>query len=146
MWLIIGIIFLIVLSSVIENSNTKLKYSDLINKMNEGKVESIQIEADGKTATVALSDDKIKKEVNIPNMENFMNYSEEFIKNGSFTLEEKSQSIFVTILSLLTPFGLLIIFFIFWFFMMGGSGNNQPGGKTLSFGKRNGKTGIFRGC
>lgn len=135
MWLIIGIIFLIVLSSVIENSNTKLKYSDLINKMNEGKVESIQIEADGKTATVALSDDKIKKEVNIPNMENFMNYSEEFIKNGSFTLEEKSQSIFVTILSLLTPFGLLIIFFIFWFFMMGGAGNNQPGGKTLSFGK-----------
>lgn len=135
MWLIIGIIFLIVLSSVIENSNTKLKYSDLIGKMNEGKVESIQIESDGKTATVELSDDKIKKEVNIPNMENFMNYSEEFIKNGAFTLEEKSQSIFVTILSLLTPFGLLIIFFIFWFFMMGGAGNNQPGGKTLSFGK-----------
>ena len=46
MWLIIGIIFIIVLSSIMENSNTKLKYSELITKINEGKVESIEIEAD----------------------------------------------------------------------------------------------------
>ena len=64
-----------------------------------------------------------------------MNYTEDFVKNGSFTLEEKSESIFVTILGLLTPFGLLIIFFIFWFLMMGGPNSNQAGGKTLSFGK-----------
>ena len=135
MWLIIGVIFIIVLSSVMENSNKKMKYSDLITKINEGKVESIQIESDGKTANVELTDDKITKQVNIPNMENFMNYTEEFIKNGAFTLEEKSQSIFVTVLSLLTPFGLLIIFFIFWFLMMGGANGSQGGGKTLSFGK-----------
>ena len=135
MWLIIGIIFIIVLSSIMENSNTKLKYSELITKINEGKVESIEIEADGKTATVELSDDKVKKEVNIPDMGSFMTYTEDFIKNGAFTLEEKSESIFITILSLLTPFGLLIIFMIFWFFMMGGMNSNQTGGKTLSFGK-----------
>ena len=135
MWLIIGIIFIIVLSSIMENSNTKLKYSELITKINEGKVESIEIEADGRTATVELSDDKVAKQVNIPDMGNFMSYSEEFIKNGAFSLEEKSESIFITILSLLTPFGLLIIFMIFWFFMMGGANSGQPGGKTLSFGK-----------
>ena len=135
MWLIIGVIFIIVLSSVMENSSKKMKYSDLITKINEGKVESIQIESDGKTANVELTDDKIIKQVNIPNMESFMTYTEDFIKNGAFTLEEKSESIFVTILSLLTPFGLLIIFFIFWFLMMGGANGNQPGGKTLSFGK-----------
>ena len=135
MWLIIGIIFIIVLSSIMENSNTKLKYSELITKINEGKVESIQIEADGKTATVELSDDKVLKEVNIPDMGSFMTYTEDFIKNGAFSLEEKSESIFVTILSLLTPFGLLIIFMIFWFFMMGGMNSNQAGGNTLSFGK-----------
>ena len=135
MWLIIGIIFIIVLSSIMENSNTKLKYSELITKINEGKVESIQIEADGKTATVELSDDKVLKEVNIPDMGSFMTYTEDFIKNGAFSLEEKSESIFVTILSLLTPFGLLIIFMIFWFFMMVGMNSNQAGGKTLSFGK-----------
>ena len=135
MWLIIGIIFIIVLSSIMENSNTKLKYSELITKINEGKVEAIEIEADGRTATVELSDDKVKKEVNIPDIGSFMTYTEDFIKNGAFTLEEKSESIFITILSLLTPFGLLIIFMIFWFFMMGGINSNQTGGKTLSFGK-----------
>ena len=118
-----------------ENSNKKMKYSDLITKINEGKVEAIQIESDGKTANVELSEDKNIKQVNIPNMESFMNYTEDFVKNGSFTLEEKSESIFVTILGLLTPFGLLIIFFIFWFLMMGGPNANQAGGKTLSFGK-----------
>ncbi len=136
MWLIIGVIFIVVLSSIIENSDSKLKYSELITDINSGRVENIQIEADGKTATVTLKDDRIKKEVNIPNMESFMSYSEDFLRDGAFTLEEKSESIFVTILSLLTPFGLLIIFFIFWFFMMGGVGQGgAPGNKTMSFGK-----------
>ncbi len=135
MWLIIGVIFIVVLSSIIENSDSKLKYSDLIANINSGNVEAIQIESDGKSAVVQLKDSKIKKEVNIPDEQSFMNYSEDFLKDGAFTLEEKSQSIFVTILSLLTPFGLLIIFFIFWFFMMGGANSGNPGSKTMSFGK-----------
>ena len=135
MWLIIGVIFIIILSSIMENSSTKLKYSELITNINEGKVESIEIESNGTTALVKLSGDDIEKEVNIPDMESFMSYTEEFLNNGAFTLEEKSESIFVTILSLLTPFGILIIFFIFWFLLMGGANAGQPGGKTLSFGK-----------
>ena len=135
MWLIIGVIFIVVLSSIIENSDSKLKYSELIANINSGNVESIQIESDGKAATVQLKDSKIKKEVNIPDEQSFMNYSEDFLKEGAFTLEEKSQSIFVTVLSLLTPFGLLIIFFIFWFFMMSGANGGNPGSKTMSFGK-----------
>ena len=99
-------------------------------------VEAIQIEADGTTATVELKDDRIKKEVNIPDMGSFMTYVEEFLKDGAFSLEEESQSIFITVLSLLTPFGLLIIFLIFWFFMMGGTaGGGNPGSKTMTFGK-----------
>ena len=135
MWLIIGVIFIVVLSSIIENSDSKLKYSDLIANINSGNVEAIQIESDGKSAIVQLKDSKTKKEVNIPDEQSFMNYTEDFLKDGAFTLEEKSQSIFVTILSLLTPFGLLIIFFIFWFFMMGGANAGNPGSKTMSFGK-----------
>ena len=135
-WLIIGVIFIVLLSSAMTNTNTKLKYSDLIAKINEGKVESIVIDSDGTSATVQLSDEKTKKQVNIPNMENFMNYTQEFIKNGAFTLEESSESVLSIVLSLLTPFGILIIFFIFWFFMMGGVANGQNGGKgTMSFGK-----------
>ena len=135
MWLIIGVIFIVLLSSVMTNSSTKLKYSELITKINEGKVESIVIDADGSSATVELIDDKVKKQVNIPNMESFMNYTEDFIKNGAFTLEENSASVFSIILSLLTPFGILIIFFIFWFLMMGGTANSQNGGKSMTFGK-----------
>ena len=135
MWLIIGIIFIVVLSSIMTNSNTKLKYSELIANINEGNVESIVINSDGTSATVELSDSKTEKQVNIPNMENFMNYTEEFIKNGAFTLEEESESVLSIIIGLLTPFGILIIFFLFWFFMMGGTPNSQGGGKTMTFGK-----------
>ena len=135
MWLIIGVIFIGVLSSILENSDAKLKYSELITNINNGNVENIEIEADGVTATVTLKDDRAKKEVNIPDIGNFMSYTEEYLKEGAFTLEEKSQSIFITVLSLLTPFGLLIIFFIFWFLMMGGTSNGNAGGKTMSFGK-----------
>ena len=137
MWLIIGVIFVVLLSSILENSSSKMIYSELITNIETGNVEKIEIEADGKTANVQLKSDKIKKEVNIPDVESFITYSQEYLKNGSFSLSEKSESIFVTILSLLTPFGLLIIFFIFWFFMM--SGNNQGGNKTISFGKSKAK-------
>ena len=85
---------------------------------------------------VQLKDDKTKKEVNIPDMESFISYSEDFLKDGAFTLEEKSQSIFITILSLLTPFGLLIIFFIFWFFMMGGANNGNARKQNNVFWKK----------
>ncbi len=136
MWLIIGVIFLVLLTTIVENSDSKLKYSDLVSDINASNIEAIQVEANGKTATVTLKDDKIKKEVNIPNIESFMAYTEDYLKEGAFTLEEKSESIFVTVISLLTPFGLLIIFFIFWFFMMGGvAGNGAPGGKNVAFGK-----------
>ena len=115
MWLIIGIIFIVLLSSILENSSSKMIYSELITNIEAGNVEKIEIEADGKTANVQLKSDKIRKEVNIPDVESFMTYSQEYLKNGNFSLSEKSESIFITILSLLTPFGLLIIFFIFWF-------------------------------
>ena len=135
MWLIIGIIFIVVLSSILENSSSKIKYSELVTSINEGKVENIELEADGGSATVTLKNDKVKREVNIPNTQAFMETVEEYLKDGAFTLEEKSESFFVTILGLLTPFGLLIIFFIFWFIMMGTSAGGGSGSKTLSFGK-----------
>ena len=65
MWLIIGIIFVVILSSIVENNDSKLKYSDLIANINAGKVEDIQIESDGKMATVKLKEEKTKREVNI---------------------------------------------------------------------------------
>lgn len=66
-----------------------------------------------------------------------MNSLNDSMKAGTVKVTEKSESIWMVIFSLLTPFGILIIFFIFWFLLMGGaqSGNGGAGGKTMSFGK-----------
>ena len=139
-WLIIGIIVIVVVTSLIENDNSKMKYSELIANIEAGKVESVKISSDGSTASITLKNeknekaDRNEKEVNIPSIDSFMDFCEEYIKTGNLQLEETSQSIWITILSLITPFGLLIIFFIFWFIMMNNN-NGQAGTKTMTFGK-----------
>ena len=133
-WLIIGIILVVVISSIIDNSNSKMTYSELIENIEEKNVESIEVSSEGTSAYVTLKSAKGSKQVNIPSLDSFMNYANEDIKAGSFTLESASKSIWVTLLSLLMPFGLIIIFLVFWFFMMNGNGA-QGGNKTLTFGK-----------
>lgn len=134
MWAIIAVIFIVLLSSVLDNTGNKLPYSELIANMESGNVTSIEIQADATKAYVEIKGDNVKKEVNIPNIESFMDYANEWLKsNDEVTFNKKSQSIFVTILSLLTPFGIIIIFLLFWFLLM--NGNAQGGSKTMSFGK-----------
>ena len=135
-WLILGIIFVVLLSSVLDNTNTKMTYSELIQKMELGEVKEIELASDGASAYVTLDGNTIPKEVNIPNTESFMNYATELLKDGEIQLKEKSQSVFITILSLLSPFGIIIIFFVFWFLLMGNA-NSQGGGanRSMSFGK-----------
>ena len=133
MWLIIGIIVIVLLSSIMENNSSKMTYSELITSVENREVENIEISSDGSSATVKLKNSKLEKEVNIPSLDSFMTYAEDYLKTGEFTLEEQKESIWITIFSLITPFGLLIIFFIFWFMMM--STGPQNGNKTMSFGK-----------
>ena len=132
MWLIIGVIFIVLLTSILDNQDTKMTYSDLISKMESAEISEIELSADNKKAYVTLKGEASKKEVNIPSIDSFMAYAENTLKEGNVKLTEQSQSIFITILSLLTPFGLLIIFLIFWLFVMN---PNQGGNKTMSFGK-----------
>jgi cell division protease FtsH len=134
-WLIIGVILIVVISSIMENSNSKMTYSELIENIEDGNVSSVQLAAGGGTAKVTLNDNnKTIKQVNIPSLDSFVTYAEQYIKNGNLSLEEESESIWITVLSLITPFGLLIVFLIFWFLMMN-PGNNQGGNKTMTFGK-----------
>ena len=136
MWLIIGIILIVLISSIIENTDSKLAYSDLIAKVEAGEVKEITLAANGKKAEVKLKNENFTKEVNIPSVDNLMETLTDNMKAGSVTVNEKSESIWMVFLSLLTPFGLLIIFFIFWFLLMGGAqGGNGGNGKTMSFGK-----------
>ena len=135
MWLIIGIIFVVLLTSIVDSDNNKLAYSELVESIEAGEVSEIEISADGMTAEVKLKNENFVKQVNIPSIDNLMDNLQESMSAGSVTVTEKSESIWVFILSLLTPFGILIIFLIFWaIFMSGGQGNNS-GSKTMSFGK-----------
>ena len=132
-WLIIGIIFIGVVSGLWQNQQSKMTYSELISSIEAGEVEKIEVSSNGKNAIVQLKGGKTSKEVNIPSTDSFMEFAQEYLKNGEVALESKSESIFVTLFSLLTPLGLLIIFLIFWYFMM--SSNSQGGTKTMTFGK-----------
>ena len=133
-WLIIGIILVVAISTILENSNTKLAYSDLISKIEAGQVEKIELEADGYSANVKLKNDNIEKKVNIPSVDNLMDNLQDDMKTGQITVTEKSESVWGIFLTLLTPIGILVIFLIFWFFLMSGA-NNQGGNKTMTFGK-----------
>ena len=53
-WLILGIIFIVLLSSIIDNTNTKMTYSELITKMELGEVKKIELSSDGESAYVTL--------------------------------------------------------------------------------------------
>ena len=137
MWLIIGIILIVLISSIIENTDNKLAYSDLIAKIETGDVTEIKISSEGTKAEVKIKGENFKKEVNIPSVDNLMDSLSNSMRAGTITVKQDSEAFWMIILSLLTPFGIVIIFFIFWFLVMGGAGGagNGAGGKTMSFGK-----------
>ena len=137
MWLIILIIFIVLITSILDNSNNKLTYSDLVAKIEAGEVKEIVIESDGKKAEVTVKNDNVPKEVNIPSIDNLMETLGDSMKAGTISVSEKSESFFMVILSLLTPFGILAIFLVFWFFLM--TGNQGNGNKTMTFGKSKAK-------
>ena len=140
MWLVIGIILIVLISSIIDNRENKLAYSELVAKIESGEVKEIEISADGTKAEVKLKNENFVKEVNIPSMDNLMDTLNESMRAGTVTVSEKSESMLMVILSLLTPFGILIIFFIFWFLLMSGNqGAGGGGGKAMSFGKSRAK-------
>ena len=135
MWLIIGIIFVVLLTSILDNDSNKLSYSELIQRIETGEVSEIELSSDGSTAEVKLKNDNFTKQVNIPSIDNLMDNLQASMATGSINVTEQSESIWMFILSLLTPFGILIIFLIFWFLFMSGSQGNSGGSKTMSFGK-----------
>ena len=134
-WLILIIIFVVIISSIMENSNTKISYSDLINKMEAGEIKKIELSSDGTSAQVSVQGDNIPKEVKIPNVESFMNYTNNILKDGKIEFNKKSASVFMILLNLISPLGLVVVLVIFWFILMNNASSQGGTGKTMSFGK-----------
>ena len=135
-WLILGTIIIMIVATLMDNPETKMTYSELMIAIEESKVEKISLSSDGDKGYVTLKGNAIEKEVKIPSLDVFMENTREAIITESFSLEQKPESMIVTILTLLSPFGLLLIFFIFWFLFMN---NSQSGNKTMAFGKSKAK-------
>ena len=131
-WLIIGVILIVGVTAIYDNSDRKFTYSELVSKIDAGQVSTIDINADGYSAMVEFNDGTSQKKVNIPDLKSLMDNVQEPMKEGKITVEQESQSVWVTIFSVIAPLGLLVIFLIFWFISMGG---RQSGNKTMSFGK-----------
>ena len=136
-WLILGIIFFVLISAAFNNPDTKMNYSELIGKIKTGEVTEVVISATKETAEVTLkSNSDIKgsniKEVAIPSLDNFMTQIEDEIAAGTVEVSQEEESILVTVLSLFSPFVILIVFLLFWVLLMN---PNQNGNKSISFGK-----------
>ena len=67
MWLIIGIIVIILLTSIMENRSSQITYSELVTSIENGEVEKITISSNGKNATVKMKESKLEKEVDTSN-------------------------------------------------------------------------------
>ncbi|MCI8276414.1 MAG: ATP-dependent zinc metalloprotease FtsH [Clostridia bacterium] len=124
-------------------SDTSMSYSDLITNIKAGKVISIEISADKASATVVLgdieieSDAKVKnkantKEVSIPSIENLMDELTKEERVGQIEIIQEEESILIAVLSLFSPFVILIVFLLFWLLLMN---PNQSGNKSMTFGK-----------
>ncbi len=131
-WLILGVIFIVLLSSVMDNVDNKMKYSELIEQIDAGEVRSIEVSANGTEAVVEFNNDEQSKTVNIPSVDSLVEYIQEPMRAGTIEFEEKSQSFLITLLGLLSPLGLLLILLLFLFLFMN---PGQSGNKTMSFGK-----------
>ena len=115
-----------------ENKSSEMTYSELMNKITNGEVETVTLSSDGGKAIVNIKDVKGQKIVNIPSLTAFMNSIEEEIKSGEITVKEDSPSAILVMLDYITPISLVIVFVLFWVFMM----QSMNGGKgAMSFTK-----------
>ena len=138
-WLIIGIIFLVLVSAAFNNPDTKMNYSELISKIKAREVSTITISSDRETVEVTLKSSSTDsraysntKQVTIPSLESFMSQIEKQIEEEQIEIIQKEESVLITVLNIFSPFIILIVFLLFWVLLMN---PNQNGNKSISFGK-----------
>ena len=135
-YLIIIIACIGILSGLLNDSDKKMNYSELIKEINQGEVTQIEISSDKQTVDVteksAESTGRVKEAI-IPSLDTFIEEISDSIATGQLKVVQDEESIFITLLSVFSPFVILIIFLLFWLLLMN---PNQSGGKSsMTFGK-----------
>jgi cell division protease FtsH len=139
-WLILAIVLLFLIVAILNNSDSKMNYSELMTKINNGEVSKIEISSDKTKAYVTLKSDgtektttAIQKEVTIPSLDNFMDQVSTKISDGDLEVSQAEENAFMAILSVFSPFVILIIFLLFWLLLMNPNQNSNK--SSMSFGK-----------
>ena len=133
MWLVLIIVAVVIFNAAMNNASTEMNYSELVSNIASEKVEKILLSSDGTKAEVTLVDDNVRKEVNIPSVDNLMAQINDKMVAGNIQIDQEDPSMIITLLSVFSPVIILIVFLVFWVLLM----NPNQGGKnsSMSFGK-----------
>ncbi len=135
-WLIFCVLILLVLHTVLNNPDMKMSYSKLISSIANNEVEKIEISSDKTNAYVYFvgdAENTVPKEVAIPSVDSFMEQMAPIMEeNPNLEIFQEEESIIISVLSLFSPFVILLVFLLFWFILMN---PNQGGNKSMNFGK-----------
>ena len=133
-YLILGIILVLILITLIlvyfiltnktQENDKELAYTELIQEINDGNVEKIEMTVGSTTVKVKLKDVEKEKTVIIPSTQAFVELIQEKVEQGNdkFELIQKPTNVFLTIsttLFSLLPTILLVILILLFFKMQG---------------------------
>ena len=137
-WMIIIIASVGILSGLLNDSDKKMNYSELIQEINKGEISEIEISSNKETVYVTQSGADTTsanrvKEVTIPSLSTFMDEISESIAAGEIVVTQDEESAVIAMLSLFSPFIILIIFLLFWLLLM--NPNQNANKSSMTFGK-----------
>ena len=135
-WLVILMLILLGLHTVLNNPDMQMPYSKLISSIANNEVKRIEISSDKTSAYVyfvGAEENAMPKEVTITSVDRFIDQIAEVMKeNPTLEVVQEQESIVISVLSLFSPFVIILIFVLFWLLLMN---PNQGGNKSMNFGK-----------
>ena len=141
MWIITFVIVIFLVQAALNNPDTKMKYSELLSKIENGEVSSVEIAADQTVAYVTLKSDvqaegnvisSFKKEVTIPSIDAFIEEVTDNMVAGQLEVVQEEESVFMSLIGMFSPVMIVIVFLLFYLLLMS---PNQNSNKSMSFGK-----------
>ena len=141
MWIITFVIVIFLVQAALNNPDTKMKYSELLSKIENGEVSSVEIAADQSVAYVTLKSDvqaegnvisSFKKEVTIPSIDAFIEEVTDNMVAGQLEVVQEEESVFMSLIGMFSPVMIVIVFLLFYLLLMS---PNQNSNKSMSFGK-----------
>ncbi len=131
----VAMYFISMLSS---NITKDMTYTELIQKIEDGKVTSITLDNSRYTASVKLKDDEsVIREVKIPSVNAFIEFVEDRVAKGEFELKVDGETFMETIAPLIPNILLLVGTLLIFLFML--RKTNDGNNKAMSFGKSKAK-------